>query len=254
MEANAGDDVTVTTEPVPLCDWKEVPPADGELGWWRDYIVARLARERPLPAAAAERTRLLYRVAMDLFGTPLGAEENAAFVADREPNALDALAERLVHRAGLTAYSGSLVSGPTKFRVLPADPDAAKRPRTASNPGRYTLSENVRLVVTRRGVGERIVNEASIQFFSPDPAMPAPGEPHELKLPDGYDTWVAAWVRGGTVLWLQETGGGIRRYDFADPARVKEEAEEPDKVPADIREALHAALPIPAAPATGPRE
>jgi len=245
VEAQEGDEVTVTTKPVPLCDWKENPPADGEPRWWLDFIASRLARELPLPAAAAERTRLLYRVALDLFGTPLGAEENAAFVADREPNALDSLAKRLAHRAGLTPYSGSLTSGPTKFRVLPADPDAAKRPRTASNPGRYTLGENVRLVVIRRPVGERIVNEASIQFFSPDPAKPAPGEPHELKLPDGYDTWAAAWVRGGTVLWLQEKSG-VRRYDFANPAKVKEEAEEPDKVPAEIREALRGALTVPA--------
>ena len=88
-------------------------------------------------------------------------------------------------------------SGPTKFRVLPADPDAAKKPRTASNPGRYTLGENARLVVSRRPVGARIVNEASIQFFS-GPGQARPGEPHEIKLPDGYNTWAAAWVRGGT--------------------------------------------------------
>ena len=45
-------------------------------------------------------------------------------------------------------FLGELTSGPTKFRVLPADPDAAKKPRTADDPGRYTIGENIRLVVS----------------------------------------------------------------------------------------------------------
>jgi hypothetical protein len=244
VEAKAGDEVTLTTEPVPLYDWNEKPQAGREPRWWLDFITARLARERPLPSDAAERTRLLYHVAMDLFGTPLGAEDRAAFIADQGPGALDSLAKRLAHHAGLTPYSGSLTSGPTKFRVLPPDPDAAKRPRTASNPGHYTLAENAVLAVTRRPDGERIVNEATIQFFSPDSGKALTGGSHEVKLPDGYDTWAAAWVRGGKELWLQEKSG-LRRYDFSDPAKVKEEAAEPDKVPAEIREALRGAIPVP---------
>ncbi len=46
--------------------------------------------------------------------------------------------------------------------------------RTPSGPGHYTLGENARLVVSHRLVGTRIVNEASIPFFSPDPTKPAP--------------------------------------------------------------------------------
>jgi hypothetical protein len=251
IEAKPGDEVTFTPAPVSLTGNFTDERAKGEPGWWLDFIKERLSRDLPLPAEAAERGRLLDRAMRDLFGTAPTPEETAAFVADRAPDPIEALAKRLAQRAGTSSFTGTLQSGPTKFRVAPADPDAAKRPRTASNPGRYTLGEHVRLVVIRRGVGERIVNEASIQFFSPDPAKPAPGEPHELKLPDGYGTWATAWVRGRTVLWLQERSGGVRRYDFANPTKVKEEATEPDKVPADIREALRAALPSPAPPATG---
>jgi hypothetical protein len=95
------------------------------------------------------------------------------------------------------------------------------------------------------------VNEASIRFFSPEPTKPPPGEPHELKLPDGYNTWAATWMRGGTVLWLQEQSG-IRSYDFSDSAKVKEEALQPENVPAEIREALRGALAVPA-PKAAPR-
>jgi hypothetical protein len=250
IEAKPGDEVTFTPAPVSLTGNFTDERAKGEPGWWLDFIKERLSRDLPLPVEAAERGRLLDRAVRDLFGTAPTLEEAAAFVRDRAPDGSEALAKHLAKRAGTSSFTGTLQSGPTTFRVLPADPDAAKRPRNASNPGRYTLGEHIRLIVTRRGVGERIVNEASIRFFSPDPTKPAPGEPHELKLPDGYGTWAAAWMRGGTVLWLQEQSGGIRRYDFADPAKVKEEAEEPGKVPAGIREALRAALPAPAPPAT----
>ncbi|HLZ09199.1 MAG TPA: hypothetical protein VKT80_11460, partial [Chloroflexota bacterium] len=64
------------------------------------------------------------------------AEEIAAFVSDREPTALDSLAKRLSRRPGLTPSAGALTSSPTRFRVVPADPDAAKKPHTASHPGR----------------------------------------------------------------------------------------------------------------------
>ena len=170
------------------------------------------------------------------------AEETAAFIADRfsRPRSIRWRSASL-HRPGLTPFTGALTSGPTKFRVLPADPDAAKKPRTASNPGRYTLGENIRLVVSRRPDGTRIVNEASIQFFSPDPTRPPPGEPHEIKLPDGYNTWAAAWIRGSTVLWVLQKGN-VRSYDFTNPAEVKETTlEQPanlEKVPRAILDAL----------------
>ena len=106
---------------------------------------------------------------------------NDAFVADITPTALDSLAKRLFHHPGLNAWAGPLTSGPTKFRVLPADPDAAKRPRTANNPGHYTISEKASLRVSRRGVGERVVNEGHL-------SLSEPGKRHDITLPDGFDT------------------------------------------------------------------
>ena len=253
VEAKAGDDVTVTSEPVPLGDWNEtLELLDGEPRWWLDFITARLARHLPLPADVEPRKLLLYRIGMELFGTPVSEEINSAFVDDREPTAFDSLAQRLFHRRGLKAVgAGSLTSGPTKFRVLPADPDAAKKPWTASNPGRYTLAQNAVLVVIRRPVGERLVNEATLQFFSPDQKADAPGKPIALQLPDGYNTWAAAWVRGGTVLWVRQKSG-IRSYDFTNPAEVKDATlEDPanlDKVPKPILDALRAELEVPVAP------
>lgn len=247
VEARAGDEVTLMPVPVPLGDWNEKPPGAGEPDWWLEFIRARLARWAPLPAEAAERQHLLYRVALDLFGTPLGADETAAFLVDREPRALEALAKRLVRRPGVASCTGSLTSGPTKFRVLPPDPDAAKRPRTANNPGRYTLAGKARLVVVRRPISERIVNEARIEFLASDPKQAPPGPPYELKLPDGYDTWATAWVRGATVLWLEERSG-IRRYDFSEPSKVKEEVVKAEHVPAEIREALRASFAAAAKP------
>jgi hypothetical protein len=95
------------------------------------------------------------------------------------------------------------------------------------------------------------VNEATILFFSPDPKADAPGNPVPLKLPGGYSTWAAAWMRGGTVLWVQQKSG-LRSYDFTNPAQVKETTlEEPadlDKVPKPILDALRAALDVPGAP------
>lgn len=248
IDAKAGDDVTVTTDPVPLSDWNDKPDVlDGEPRWWLDFIAARLARHLPFPADAEARLRLLHRVAIEVLGTSVSKEMNDAFVADREPTALDSLALRLFHRPGLHAWAGPLTSGPTKFRVLPVDPQAANKPRTANNPGRYTLGENAVLVVSRRPVEERLVNEAYIQFFSRDPKADPPGKPVKLKLPHGYNTWVAAWMRGGKVLWVRQKGD-LRAYDFANPAQVKETTiEEPanlEKVPKPIRDALHAALDL----------
>jgi hypothetical protein len=244
VEAKAGDEVIFTAAPVPL-NGNFTGERAGP-GWWLDFIKNRLSLDAPLPADAAERGRLLDRAVHDLFGTAPTAEEITAFVADRDPSALDSLAKRLAQREGTLSSSGSLASGPTKFRVLPADPDAAKKPRTAKGPGFYTLGGNIRLVISRRADGQRIVNEASIQFFHP-----TKGEPHEIKLPDGYNTWAAAWMRDATVLWVLQKKGTVRSYDFTKPAEVKETQVEPadfDKVPRPILDALLVALEVPAEP------
>lgn len=247
IEAKAGDEVTVTTGPVPLYDWNEEAQfrLDGEQRWWLDFISARLARHQPFPDDAEARKLLVYRIAMELFGTPVSEQIHAAFVADRGPTALDSLAKNLFHRPGLHAWAGPLISGPTKFRVLPADPDAAKKPRTASNPGHYTISDKASFQVTRRPDGERIVNESHL-------VLSAPGKRHQITLPDGYGTWAAGWVRGDTTMWITQKGL-VRKLDFSDLEKLVETRYEADKIadapiPPDIREALRAALTVPDAP------
>jgi beta-lactamase regulating signal transducer with metallopeptidase domain len=131
-----GNEVTLTPGPVPLSDWNEASVLNGEPRWWLDFLAARLNLASPLPADATERAALLDHVVLDIFGTMPTAEETAAFLADREASALDSLAKRLAHRAGVTPFAGSLTSAPTKFRVLPAEPDAEKQPRPASSRGR----------------------------------------------------------------------------------------------------------------------
>jgi hypothetical protein len=187
---------------------------------------------------------------MELFGNPAPEEINASFVADHTPTVFDSLAERLAKHTFVTPYVGSLRSAPTRFKVLPPDPDAAKRPRIASNPGWYSVGDYIKLSVTRRSSEERIINEVHIQFFSPDQTKPAPGEPFDLKPPDGYGTWAAGWIKGETVLWFLQKGSA-RRIDFTNPAQVKETTFEEaafDKVPKEILDAMRAALIEQAAP------
>ena len=137
-------------------------------------------------------------------------------------------------------------AGTTKFRVLPRDPDAAKKPRVATNPGRYTLGDLVRFEVTRRGAGERVVNQASLTYYP----QGKDNITHEVKLPDGYNTWAAAWAKDTTVLWVTQKGL-VRKFDFTNPAKVVEtryEADNAAPLPAEVREALRAALDVPGAP------
>ena len=61
VEAKSGDDVTITTSPLPLYDWNEKLPENGEPQWWLDFIKAHLALELPLSADPEERKHLVYR-------------------------------------------------------------------------------------------------------------------------------------------------------------------------------------------------
>jgi hypothetical protein len=120
--ANAGDELTITRSPLPL-DGSEVgiseddPHVSGP-GWWLAHIQTRLNRELPLPADAAERTRMLNRAVRELFGTVPTSEETAEFIADNSPDAVEALAKRLATRTDLVSFSGKLPTAPVKFRVL----------------------------------------------------------------------------------------------------------------------------------------
>ena len=244
IEAKEGDEVTFTPDTVSADGNDGRARPLGEFPWWLAFITNRLNRDAPLPGDAAERKRLLDRAIRDLFGTPPSSEENVTFLSDRSPNAMDALAKRLARRAGATPFTGTLQSGETRFRVLPVDPEAAKKPRVATGPGRYTLGEQVRLAIVRKSDGKRRVNEANIVFFSSNSQAELPGKPHEIKLPDGYHTWAIAWERGSTVLWAAEKGV-LHSYDFTTPAQVKEtriETADITNVPEPLREALRPAL------------
>jgi hypothetical protein len=121
IKAKVGDKVTLTPGPIPLSDWNEDAPLVGEPRWWLDFVTARLNLASPLPSDAAERTQLLEVTLRDLFQSRATPEEIATFVSDREPNALESLANRLAQRPGLKPFSGSLQSGPTRFRVIAPD-------------------------------------------------------------------------------------------------------------------------------------
>jgi beta-lactamase regulating signal transducer with metallopeptidase domain len=219
----------------------------GDPNWWHEFVAERVTREAPVPQDGKEREYLLYRVVRELFGTAPSVNEGEAFGADKSPDALDNLANVLSKKKYLVPCEGPVRAGETKFRVLPPDPDAAKRPRVAKTPGRYNLGDKVRLVVTRRPVGDRVVNEGSVTYYP----QGADNISHDLKLPDGDDTWVAVWAPSSTVFWLQQEGM-LRKIDFSNPAKVVEVRYESDKagaapVPSDIREALRAEPIVPAA-------
>ncbi len=258
--AKAGDEVTFLPDAV-HCDARDSGQPEGEEvatpeNWWLKFIANRLSLDAPLPADAAERKRLLDRATRDLFGNAPTPEEITAFTTDSAADALDALVKRLASRPGFETFSGSLKSGTRKFLVLPVDPEAAKKPRSAKGPGQYPLGGNVTFVVTRRPIGERIVNEAHLSFSSTDATKPAPREPHPVPLLDDYDSWIAAWMRGGTVLWIaqkgdeQKEGDGkktsIRRIEFTDPASVKEtvitDPKPNESLPKAVLEVLQSAL------------
>jgi hypothetical protein len=255
VEAKVGDEVTFTPAPVSATGNFTDERAKGEPGWWLDFIKDRLSQDSPLPADVAERERLLTRAVRDLFGTAPTPKETAAFVADRAPNAFDSLAKRLAQRAGTSTYTGTLQSAPTKFRVLPADPDANKKPRVTTGPGRYNLGNNIYLTITQKPDGERRVNVANIQFPAPDPQSDPPAKPYEIKLPDGHLTWSIAWEPGTTILWVLEKGI-VRSYDFANPAQVKEttlkEFVKAIEVPKPVLDALRTAFDAPPALSPAP--
>ena len=117
--------------------------------WWLKFVTERVDRESPVPASQDERKLILFRVVQDLFGTSPQTTEADAFYGDKSPEALHNLALLLSKRTWLTPVTGSIKSGPTKFKVLPADPNAATRPRIVTTPGRYNVGDELRLEVTR---------------------------------------------------------------------------------------------------------
>ncbi|MBL8814459.1 MAG: hypothetical protein JNL58_00405 [Planctomyces sp.] len=203
--------------------------------WWLKFITERIQRETPLPVESKEREVVLFRVISDLFGNSPTPEEAEAFLADTSPQAVENLARLLSNRTWHKAVTGSIKSGDIKMQVLPKDPDALTRPRIAMNPGRYTFSEAVRFVVSRRPAGGRAINQADIVWYPPGKENVITN----VTLPDGYDTWAACWSPNTTLLWVTQQGL-LRSYDFADPSMVRETRYEGPQIqtapiPSDVR-------------------
>ncbi|QEG38177.1 M56 family metallopeptidase [Roseimaritima ulvae] len=237
--ASEGDEVIFRPGQIPLTGDHN---AKIDPDWWLEFITARIERDTPLPADAKEREVILFRVISDLFGSAPTPEEATAFLSDDSADAASNLAKRLSQRTGYKSVTGSIKSGEIQFQVVAEDPKAATRPRVAMNPGRYNLGDAMRLVVTRRPIGQRIVNEANIVWYPPGKA----NVPTEVPLPEGYNTWAAGWSPESTVLWVSQKGL-LRSYDFTDNATVKETRYQGDQtatapIPADVREAIRVAL------------
>ena len=263
IRANQGDEVRFSPSPVEvrcspsvigtrMIDGRPLntDPKDAA-GLWERIVAERVRRELPLPPAAAERTQIIRRVTLDLFGESPTPEETAAFLADNSPAAEAALVKRLLHRPGIAPFTGTLPPGEIRFRVLPADPDAAKKPRVATGPGYFVLGDHERLQVERTTDGHRRANKATIRFFPSDPKADSPGKPCEIALPDGLHTYAIAWERGAGVLWVKQKGV-VRSFDFANPAQVKEttfkEPTELERVPKPILDAMPAVRDVPSEP------
>jgi hypothetical protein len=233
--AKPGDELTLTHSLVPL-DGTEVGMSEDDPhvvgpGWWLAHIKARLNRELPLPANAAERTRLLDRAVRELFAIAPSAEETAAFIADKTPDTLDALAKRLAARVAVVSFSGKLLTAPAKFRVLAADANAAKQPRVVLGPGEYPLPSasaergDATLKIVGRPVGDRHTNDAQILFEATEATGKLPPDPHKLEVPDGWGTWAIVCRPSEGFFYLLHKGS-VRKIDYSDPAQSHRHARE----------------------------
>lgn len=205
---------------------------------WKRFVIERIQRETPIPTGAADRKLVLQRLVKDLYGLEPTAEEIAAFVADKSPAALDAktsvelLAKRVQDKRSISPFTGTLQPGDIPFRVLAADPDSGKRPRVVTGSGFFNLGDKQRLFVEQTHSGDRVVNKATIRFYT----KPQP-EPFDIMLPDGRLTYGIVWDRDAGVLWIKQAGL-VRSYDFTDPAKVKETRHAPDAMPDRFATAL----------------
>jgi beta-lactamase regulating signal transducer with metallopeptidase domain len=249
--AKAGDELTLTHGLVPL-DGSEVglseddPHVSGP-GWWLAHIKARLNRELPLPADAAERTRMLDRAVRELFATAPTAEETEAFIADKTPDAIDALAKRLAARTDVVSFSGKLPTAPVKFRVLDADANSDKQPRVVLGPGEYPLPSasaergDATLKIVGRPVGDRRTNDAQLIFEATEFTGALPPDPHKLEVPDGWGTWAIVCRPSDGFFYLLHKGT-VRKIDFTKPRKVTDTPA--NDLPAEFRDEVKRQLDI----------
>ena len=246
-----GDERTLVLGLVPL-DGSEVgvseddPHVSGP-GWWLAHIQSRLNRELPLPADAAERTRLLDRAVRELFATAPSAEETAKFIADQTPGALDALAKRLAARDDAVEFAGALPTAPVKFRVLAADANADKQPRVVLGPGEYPLSKGTAdrgaatLKIVGRSIGNRHTNDAQLLFEATEATGALPPDSHKLEVPDGQGTWAIVCRPGSGVFYLLSKGT-VRKIDYSNPRKVTDTPA--NDLPAEFRDEVKRQLDI----------
>ena len=230
VEAKVGDDVRL--------QWKVDMESDG---WSRPdeskvpdekrkaMFLRRVNLEGPWAAVVtrAEREEVLRRLVRDLLGVTPTPAEVEEFVTDARPDALTQLALRLLKKSPGVPFKGKLPTGEVKFRVTDVDPEAAKKPRLATGPGRYQLAKDVWLQVSRLTQDGKDTNQASIEFTESDPKASPKFSPHVIKLPEGPEAFALAWVRETRELWLA-TKDDFQKIEFRDPAAgVQEEHYDP---------------------------
>lgn len=211
IHAAEGADVTFTPDAVTISgsDGRQRDVKDEV--WWLTFITERLQRDAPLPDNDNERKQILDRAVGELFGTPPTADEIKTLLADKSPDALTSLAERLTERTGTRSVYGSLQSGPTSFQVLPVDPDAKYKPYMAVGPGRYKFDNGTTLVIVGRGE----VTDAKLEFSGDNAPKPFP-----IRLPE-RGKWAIAWKPEMQEFWVAEMGG-VRIVDISVPQQISE--------------------------------
>lgn len=203
IEAKEGDEVHLTHT---IASFRQTVRQGGPGGL--GIVEARVVREAPLPASAADREQLIRRVTLDVLGEQPTNTDVVAFVTDQSPDALDKLTTRLQRTLNNQAFFGELKTGETTFLVTAVDPNAAKAPRTAIRPGRYLLADDAQLQVTQITTADgKRTNKATILFLSPDPTMASTHKPYEISL---EKTFAFVWERGSHKLWVTDISDGAK--------------------------------------------
>ena len=219
IEAKPGDEVTFQPASVALGVGEPDSVLNGDGSWWPRLVTARLHREMPVPEDNEVRRRLLFHVGLDL-GTSNSDEIVNAFLADRQPNALDTLAKRLAEHTSPVPFAGSLVSGPTKFHVVAAatvtnqasvedhpddapdtKPAPAASPAPAATEAEAAMSEPEAADRPKRSDKGpvRSANHSGNYQLSNQRRLtvcrPTPGEPWLAMTWDESKAWPASWLR-----------------------------------------------------------
>lgn len=178
-------------------------------------------RKEPLPVGIGSRAVIIRSLTLDITGELPTPEDRAAFEADQTPEAIGKLIARLLAKADGLIWKGKLPTGETKFRVIASDLNAAKAPRTATDPGRYVLGDGVHLQVRQVTEGDKRTNSAEILFFGPDPKKESPHKPYQIGFYVPDSAYAFVWERGANTLWVTEISEGepIRPWLLGSPER-----------------------------------